>query len=34
MVEKFEMPHIFLTLTANETINLRWEEIDDIGEIE
>lgn len=33
MVEKFGMPHRFLTLTANETSNPRWEEIDDIEEI-
>jgi len=30
MVENFGMPHFFLTLTSNETSNLRWKEIEDI----
>ncbi len=30
MVENFGMPHFFLTLTFDETSNLRWKEIEDI----
>jgi hypothetical protein len=30
MVENFGMPHFFLTLTSDETSNLRWKEIEDI----
>ncbi len=30
MVETFGMPQFFLTLTSNETSNLRWKEIEDI----
>jgi hypothetical protein len=30
MVENFGMPHFSLTLTFNETSNLRWKEIEDI----
>jgi len=30
MVENFGMPQFFLTLTSNETSNLRWKEIEDI----
>ncbi len=30
MVENFGMPHFFLTLTFDETSNLRWKEIENI----
>jgi hypothetical protein len=30
MVENFGMPHFFLTLTFDETSNLKWKEIEDI----
>jgi len=30
MVENFGMSHFFLTLTFDETSNLRWKEIEDI----
>jgi len=30
MVENFGMPHFFLTLTYDETLNLRWKEIENI----
>jgi hypothetical protein len=30
MVENFGMPHFFLTLTSDETSNLRWKEIENI----
>ena len=33
MVEKFGMPHFFLTLTTDETSSLHWEEITNIEEI-
>ena len=33
MVEKFGMPHFFLTLTADETSSLRWKEVTNIEEI-
>ena len=33
MVEQFGMPHFFLTLTADETSSLRWEEVIQIEDI-
>ena len=33
MVKKIEMPHFVLTLTANETSSLHWEEVTNIEDI-